>query len=83
MGMVVTVLASAVFSDAGGAGAGTVGRVGSAGSCSGPDMGAAGCWAGSSKTRKSLAPSRRSCHGSLSAGSPNVWPPRLMLNRSA
>lgn len=82
MGIVVTVFARALFS-VGGAGVGTIGRAGSAGSCSGADMGAAGCCAGSSRTCKSLAPRRRSCHGNLRAGSPKVCPPRVMLNSSA
>ena len=38
---------------------------------------------GRSSTCKSLAPSRRSCHGNFRAGSPKVWPPKVMLKSPA
>jgi hypothetical protein len=38
---------------------------------------------GNSKICKSLAPSRRSIQGNFNPGSPNVCPPRVMLNSNA
>jgi hypothetical protein len=77
----VTLLATAGLSTAASTGlAISVGEV-SAGAGANADAGAAGC-AGVSGMRKSLAPRRLSFQGKFRRGSPNVWPPAVMLNSS-
>ena len=47
----------------------------------GADGAAAGC-APAKRICKSLASRRLSFHGKFKPGSPNVWPPSVMLNKS-
>jgi hypothetical protein len=56
--------------------------VGDVSAGTGPDADAMGC-AGASRRRNSFAPKRLSFQGKFRPGSPNVWPPKVMLNSSA